>query len=69
MGPHTLSLEPTALLGPIDLARSKALPTNAAPLMLQFSILGDVSDSVRAVIWKAGDDLATDELVVTMALP
>ncbi len=68
MGPHTLSLDSKTQLGPIDLKHSKALPSNAAPLMLRFPVAGDPGAAVRTVIWKAGDDLATDELVVTMGL-
>ena len=63
MGPHELPIGP-AQLGPLDLEHSKALPSNAAPLLLRFPVLG--STEIRSVIWKAGDDLTTDELVVTL---
>ncbi len=55
--PGTLS-QVTAL----DLNRSKILPSNARPLLLRFS--GVTSES--SLIWKAGDDLATDQLVVSL---
>jgi hypothetical protein len=52
-------------VGPLDLTRSKVLSSNARPLMLRFPPL-DSSAAEQTLIWKAGDDLATDELVMTL---
>lgn len=51
----------------LDLTRSKALSSNAKPLMLCFP-LANSPNRDQILIWKAGDDLATDELVMSLGM-
>ena len=51
-------------MAPNALIKSKVLSSNAAPLLLRFKPFHDSDPEPPGYIWKAGDDLSTDELIL-----
>ena len=65
--PHSLPLGFGTKIAGLDLDKSKALPSNAAPLLLQFKPASAQDPVPPAYIFKAGDDLASDQLIILFA--
>ena len=63
-GPLQLPLHFGNPVGRLNLKRSKALPSNAAPLLLRFDPPPGSTTVPPSYIWKSGDDLATDQLIL-----